>query len=111
MTLLDRLRGWVKSRSALHESDSKNDGAFSYSGEWHSFAVGAGVGFASVMPVPKLKRFVFDHVLGLDAEAPRTAALKEARREGWYALGGVLFGAVLAVACLLGVAGAATVVL
>ena len=78
------------------EQASGHDGAFSYASETHAFAVGFGVGFASVMPVPRLKRFVFG-VVGLGDET-RSKAMREARKESWYALGAVIAGALFGVA-------------
>lgn len=86
-----------------NESDTERDGAFSYSGEWHAFSIGVAVGFAAVFPAPKLKGFVFN-VAGLSGTS-RSQAIKEAKSESWYALGGVMFGAVIAV----GIAGALVV--
>lgn len=90
------------------EGDTDRDGVLSYAGEWHALEVGFAVGFASVVPYPKLKRFVFA-IVGLGADMTRTQAFKEAKRESWYALTGVVLGAVVglafqAVALYLGVA-------
>ena len=87
------------------EQASGHDGAFSYASETHAFAVGFGVGFASVMPVPRLKRFVFG-VVGLGDET-RSKAMREARKESWYALGGVAFGALAGLVSLVTVASVA----
>ena len=79
------------------ESDSEYDGFGSYSSEWHAMGIGFAVGFASVMPIPRLKRFVFG-VVGLKGETTRSKAMREARKESWYALGAVIAGALFGVA-------------
>lgn len=78
------------------EASTERDGAFSYSSEWHAFTVGFGVGVAAVFPSKRLRRFVWD-VTGLSSDS-RTGALKEARKESWYALGGMVFGMAYGVA-------------
>lgn len=88
--------------SGPSEDATPRDGAFSYSGEWHAFFIGAGVGFAAVMPSARLREFVF-RVVGFDGTGlSRTAAVREAKDESWYALGGVVVGAMLGLACLVG---------
>lgn len=97
-------RPWPLSEiSGASESDTDYDGPFSYSGEWHAFTLGLGVGFASVMPVPKLRQFVF-RTVGLGDDQTRTGAIAEARRESWYALGGVVLGAGFGLAVVLALA-------
>jgi hypothetical protein len=81
---------------AEKESDSEYDGFLSYSSEWHALSIGYAIGFASVMPVPGLKRFVFRLVFGT-GEVSRTQAIKEAKKESWYALGGIPLGAILGI--------------
>jgi hypothetical protein len=87
------------------ESDSEYDGFASYSSEWHAMGIGFAVGFASVMPVPRLKRFVFG-VVGLGDET-RSKAMREARKESWYALGAVIAGALFGLVSLVTVASVA----
>lgn len=100
----DSERPWPLNKvSGASESDTDYDGPFSYSGEWHAFTLGLGIGFASVMPVPKLKAFVF-RTVGLKTDT-RTGAIAEARRESWYALGGVILGAGFGLTTTLSIAG------
>lgn len=72
------------------ESDSDYNGAFSYAGEWHAFSIGLAVGLTAVLPIPRAQKFV-NSVLELEAET-RSGALREARDESWYALGGMVVG-------------------
>lgn len=86
------------------EDSTDRDGAFSYAGEWHAFFTGVGVGMAAVVPSKKFKRFVW-YALSIDTlrddEVEVSDAMAEARSEGWYAMGGVVFGVVLGLLCQL----------
>lgn len=94
---------WVELPDGKTEEDTHRDGVLSYAVEWHAFTIGIAVGFASVLPLPKLRAFVY-HAVGLygdgdcDGIDTRTQAMKEVRQESHYALGGALIGATLAVA-------------
>lgn len=90
------LVAYLESMGAKTEAQSARDGAFSYSGEWHAFSIGFAVGTAEVMASKRLTRFVYG-IIGIkhtgDAERIQTTKVfREARREGWYALGGVFVG-------------------
>lgn len=72
------------------EDSTASDGVFSYTGEWHAFQHGIGVGFAAVMPSRGLRNFIFEAV-GVDADS-RTEAMREVRAEAQYAIFGVFVG-------------------
>lgn len=72
------------------EESTERDGAFSYAGEWHAFAIGFAVGIASVTPVKRQRQFVW-RTIGIDADTA-TDAMREARKESWYAVGGMALG-------------------
>lgn len=75
------------------EDSTERDGVLSYAGEWHALAIGFAVGFASVVPIPKVRKFVFE-IVGLGGDMTRTKAFKEAKSESWYAFGGMALGTV-----------------
>lgn len=76
---------------AATEEESSYDGAFSYASEFHAFFIGLAVGLTSVLAVPKAKQFTYD-LVGLGSEKKRSTAMQEARKESWYALGGMILG-------------------
>jgi uncharacterized protein YfaA (DUF2138 family) len=77
-------------------ADSDRDGAFSYAGEWHAFTIGAGVGVATALPSTTAARFLYS-VIGIRADS-RTDAMREAKAESWYAVGGLMVGLLLGMA-------------
>lgn len=98
---------WIKDAGAKTEADSERDGAFSYSSEVHAFVIAMAVGFVTVFPSSRLRRFVYE-ATGLDGDWSRSKAMKEVKKESWYALGGMMLGvgsaivAIAAVVALLG---------
>lgn len=80
---------------AATESETTRNGAFSYAGEFHAFAIGLLVGLAMGLPSKRLRRFAW-RTVGLECDC-RTDAMKEARAESWYAAGGVAIGFALAI--------------
>lgn len=96
MSLFDRLLRRIKEAGALRESDTERDGAFSYSGETHGFAVGLYHGFAD-----------FRDWSGL----PEGYADGKNIEKGWYPKAGYVTGAIVRVLCYLALGGAAATVL
>lgn len=82
----------VREAGAKEESDTERDGAFSWSGETHGFAVGLYYGFID-----------FRDWGGL----PDGYAEGKNIEKGWYPKGGYVLGAVLRVACYLTLGGLA----
>lgn len=73
------------------ESASDRNGFISTTTEWHAFIIGIGAGYSSVSSRWYLCSFIRAIVL-------TDAALSDAGREPWYALGGVAVGTTLAAA-------------
>lgn len=85
-------------RYAQTESDTARDGLLSYRSEWHALTLGVAIGLAMLVPSANLRRVVW-YAIGietLEAEK-RSKALREIRKESWYALGGVVLGVLLGV--------------
>lgn len=80
------------------ESSSDRNGFISHQGEWHALVLGFGAGFTGVFPSRKLRDYTY-RVLGT-YEDEVTLAMAEARSESWYAVGGVLLGAFVAILTL-----------
>lgn len=97
------LADWLSGVDAATEAESPRSGAFSYSVEWHAFQIGLAVGFAAFVPSREVKAFIFNN-LGYDisGETPRLAAMAEAKQESWYASGGLIVGAILALVLEIG---------
>jgi len=81
------------------EEDSKRNGAFSYAGEYHAFAIGVGAGAVAALGTnPELAAAVVAVALGgsgVEAARKRLQGKKvvaEVSREPWYAIGGVALG-------------------
>lgn len=95
MTLLTRVRSWLKGADAPTESDSSRDGVLSYAMEWHALGIGAGAGYAAVAHGN-------DRIAGAVIAAALTAkrgrdrlvhdAYVNVHAEPWYAVGGLAIG-------------------
>jgi len=81
------------------ESDSERNGVFSYAGEYHAFAIGAGAGAVAALGTnPELAAAVVAVALGgSSVEAARNRlkgkkVVEEVSTEPWYSIGGVALG-------------------
>jgi hypothetical protein len=82
------------------EDGTERDGFLSYAKEWHALAIGFGAGLAgSATGRWELLAVVAMLALGLGgaSRVSKTVAIN-VKKEPWYALGGLIFGAVLGIA-------------
>ena len=75
------------------EDESPRDGLLSYAGEWHSAVIGVATGLVSGLTgVFAFASFLVGAALTESYLAGNPRALREVRREPWYALGGLVAG-------------------
>jgi len=96
--MLTRLRDWVKSASSKTESGSDRDGFLSYHAESHAAGVGIGIGWIAVVTgdIQLLGLLLPAITSGLKAKDKEFGKiLTDVKTEPHYALGGIVFGALL----------------
>ena len=104
--MIEKIKEWFKVYSRKKEAQTQRDGFLSYAGEFHSLALGLGVGFMSaVQQNPEMMSAFIAITLSLGTggetyrrvkkklgkigkEIEKSTAIGEIRREPWYALGG-----------------------
>lgn len=89
---------------AAEESGTDRDGVLSYAGEWHALFVGLAAGMVAILTGQYgLLLAVAAAALGIEGLARagkirNVKAVGEIRREPWYALAGLVLGAVIGAA-------------
>lgn len=95
----------IRQLNAGSESDREFNGFVSYSAEWHMLAVGLSFGVFSALTTAWVTVAFILVAIGIIplselyklADAPVPQGIKEMRKEPHYAIGGALFGYVLAI--------------
>jgi hypothetical protein len=94
--LIRRLLDLVAGAGATSEKESDRDGLLSWSGEYHALEIGLAVGFLAGVS-GRWELAVLVATVALGARKAQDKTLREVAHEGWYALSGLLVGAVIGV--------------
>ncbi|WP_323192859.1 hypothetical protein [Halostella sp. PRR32] len=100
---MDRLINWVRRRSQPSEAAGEYDGVLSHVTEVHALLIGLASGFAAgVAGSPEMAAAVAAAAIGIQIPGLTAAkfrgkkALREIRKEPWYAVGGTPIGYLVA---------------
>lgn len=91
---------WIELPDSPHESGTDRDGFLSYAKEWHALTIGFGAGLAAATTGRwELLAVIAALALGVGgASKVSDLVARNVKKEPWYALGGLIFGALLGIA-------------
>lgn len=91
-----RLLDLLRASGASSEEETDRNGLLSWSGEYHALEIGLAVGFLAAVS-GRWELAVLVATVALGARKAQDKTLREVAHEGWYALSGLLVGAVIGV--------------